>query len=200
MVEAGELEDGEAWELGLATSLYRLCDEQAELAQTLKGYHFPHLNGRPVKHLTDLIPLTEQEWVEVVKAAHVPLRDNTSAQAYARTLRKRIARLYPSDTLLAWVMPRKEVIADLKTDLEALQIQYIGDLYFGGRDAGPPELADQDDEETNALRQGYDRLLRFANTYPGLRVHELLNDQQLSADDKIEAIEGRLGFSSAHKN
>ena len=253
LVKAQELTDVEARRLGLTASLYQLCDEQADLAEKLKGHRFPHLNGRRLKHLTDLIPLEEQDWVEVVKGANPPFPDDTTPEAYAATLSKRIARLYPSDTLLARVTPRKEVVAGLNKDLEELQ-EYFGERQvfsvgpqfvdeldagvlpdglraefqnqkkpltdkaalsveeagskwkivdkgtvfhikvenqllnvcetkekqprFSRRDPVLPIENESDETKKQTLRQGYDRLLRLANTHPGLRLHELLDDQR----------------------
>ena len=92
MVEAGDLSDDEARELGLVTSLYHLCDEQADLAAALKDYQFPHLNGLPIERLTDLIPLEEADWQRALKDVNAQLHEGETVETYARRLRNRIER------------------------------------------------------------------------------------------------------------
>jgi hypothetical protein len=194
LVEAGELEDAEARELGLAISLYRLCDDQADLAGALKNHQFAHLDGKPIKHFTDLIPLEEHEWADVLKAANVTLPNNATTDEYAHGLSKRIARLFPSATLLARVIPRPEVVTELHRNLEQLQQHFGQELRFSNGAAGLPEPGGVDDGQLEALRRGHEKLLRFANTHPGLRLHECLEDEDLSADSKMQELEARVSL------
>ena len=102
---------------------------------------------------------------------------------------------YPSDTMLARVTPSEKTREGYEKELDKL-----GPLFerkpklFADGVLDPQDLDGFSARQKKAFREAFERLKRFANTHPGLRLHEVLDDQTLSPSDKMQRVNARLGL------
>ena len=116
LVDSGELTDDQATGIGLAAALYQLAGADDALARGLMGR---------VTVLRDLSALGPADLAGIVRAAGAVVPAGLGADAYGQVLAGRIARLYPTDVLLAR-LPRPsaerllEIVRGSNGELEGL--------------------------------------------------------------------------------
>ncbi|MCK5245166.1 MAG: hypothetical protein KAJ90_07845, partial [Desulfobacterales bacterium] len=108
-------------------------------------------------------------------------------------LAKKVENLYPSKVMLARVTSKA-------TDGVAQRLKTLQPLFerneklFGVDRFSALNVEDVDPEKRDDLRKAHARLKGMANTYPGLRIAEILDDPQLSTNDKKKQITARIGL------
>ncbi len=109
LVEANDLSEDQAKDLGLTASLFRLCDENLALAVELRP---------KVKHIKDLVVLGKGGWLTVLEEAKAQPPQELAPEAYASLLAKKIENLYPSLALSHRLIPRET--GDLEASIQEL--------------------------------------------------------------------------------
>ena len=224
LVNDEELEDGEAKALGLAASLYHLLDEDIDLAETIKKGSFPQIPGEKVGQIKDLVAFEKKDWLAVLEETDVTPPNGLQPEDYAALLTKKIENLYPSDVLMAriipkeirehsegieWLQPLFEKIeavlemvhiipkqtGELSKGIERLQSLFEKNkIVFGVAGFDSLNTAGIEADEAEELRKEHLTLKYFANTYPGLRLNEILDNRELSIATKTKHIQKRIGL------
>src|SRR6185503_1604078 len=101
LVKERTLEERDAKELGLTATLYHFADENFDLAGVLKDGEFHSVPGGRLSQVRDLVALSADDWRRAVVDAQVQPPDGLDRNAYAAQLQKKVADLFPTDTLLA---------------------------------------------------------------------------------------------------
>jgi hypothetical protein len=195
LVEAGDLEEREAKDLGLMVSLHGLLDDDVELAETIRTGSFPQIPQAKVERIEDLVAFDEGDWLAVLTQANTMPPRGLRREAYAAVLVKRIETLYPSQALWARMMPRET--SGLSEGIERLQPLFDkNEAPFAVDGFDSLDVEGIDPGEVDRLREAHARLTGLANSYPGLRLGELLDDGQLPPADKEARIAERVGLLS----
>ena len=193
LVEAETLQDQEARNLGLTASLYHLFDENLALANVVKQGTYSQIPGSRVAQIKDLVALKKKDWLTILTAAETTPPNGLALEDYATLLTKKMEYLYPTDALLARVVPRDN--GDLVTDMEKLQPLFErNDTLFGTDVSARLNVEGIDAGEAENLSRKHKRLARFANMYPGMRIGELLDDRGVSAAEKARQVGERVGL------
>ncbi len=193
MVASGELQDSEAKDIGLTVSLFQLFDEDEKLAEAVKKSDFPQLPQGKIHRLDELTAFDKEEWRALLEHAETEPPQEFSREGYAAFLAKKVENLYPSKTMLIRVTAK--ATDGVAKDLESLRPLFErNEPLFGREDFGNLIEPDTDPDTQEKLRQAHTRLRALANTYPGLRIAEILDDRQLPENAKEEAISARIAL------
>lgn len=157
LVEAGTVPEADARALGLTSSLSSLLGQDA-LVSAVGGFESPRLRGGRITTLSDLVQLRSEDWDALVRRPEVAVPEGRTAEEYAGELRERVARLFPTDALLARMLP-----------------------------ADPAEIREVLSEEEGRHVES------LASRFPGLGIAEIAADQQLSMDERVKRVTGRIG-------
>jgi len=191
LVKEDILTKKEAGDLGLTATVHTLVNDRVDLTETLRAMDFGALGGRRLEALSDLALLSIQDWKSAVDRSGTSLPEGVSAESYAKTLRRRATKLFPSEALMAKVLPSD--LDHLRAPLDRLRPlvrhnKKLFDTRFDDLDTSGVSAA-----VTEVQRAAHDELRRFANVNPGLGIISILNGNG-NAAQKIEAIEKRLGL------
>lgn len=192
MVEAGELTESEAKSLGLTVTLYNLLDDNLELVKTLKTDTYSSIPSGKIYHLEDLVSFDKADWLDILEQTEVQPPEGWSRKDYAALLAKKIENLYPSKVMLARMASKAgdSAIHDIN---DSLLLFEKNERPFS-TSFDDLNLAGVDETTVDRLRTSHTRLMGLANTYPGLEIHTILNNPQVSADDKAKQIQGRIAL------
>lgn len=192
LVETKKLSDQEANEIGLTTSLYRLFDESSALTEQVKTGKFSVVPGNEIKSIRDLTYFEENDWLNLIKGTNTIPPNGLKEEEYAKALNKKIEKLYPTDMLLVRLTPKNAV--ELAGDLETLRPLFEhNESVYTNRNFTNLDFTGLDASIKERTQAKHASLTRFANTYPGLHISEILDDRQLSTADKIAQVEERIG-------
>lgn len=196
LVETDELQENEAKQVGLAVSLYHLFDADMMLMEAVKSGTFPQLPQGSVIDIKDLVAFDTADWLDILQAQEdITLPDDLTTEEYAALLSKKIEKLYPSDTLLARL---------IRTDEDAIK-KHIGILQpvfdknetvFGVGRFKKMASEKSRPEETEKQGNAHSALLRLVNQYKGLKLAEILDNRELSAEDKAAQLSEKIGLLS----
>lgn len=105
--------------------------------------------------------------------------------------RVKVETLHPSGARMARITRRET--QRLAESIERLQpLLEKNKALFGTAGFDGLDVEGIDPREVDELRQDYGWLLRFANTHPGLHLHELFDGKKRSADDKMARVRERV--------
>ncbi|HZM78767.1 MAG TPA: neuraminidase-like domain-containing protein [Candidatus Limnocylindrales bacterium] len=165
LVDTGGLSDGQARDLGLTVSLYRLVDEDLALTHRLRD-SIEGLPGPRVDSVRDLVRLREGDWRRLLDEVDATLPVGLDRDQHARLLGKRIEALYPTDTLLARIEAQtlpaamRRFVAD-NDDVELLNLDYALDSPdVAGLNFGDLSVADR--HAVLGTMKGYQRVYALA--------------------------------------
>ncbi len=194
LVEAGTLHKTQARDLGLTANLYRLFDENMDLTATIKlREDITPTHERRIEQLTDLIALETEDWQTILTQADITPPQELSVADYAAVLSKRIETLYPSNTLVARVTPKDTETLAVEMGLELLQPLFMrNEAIFTAESFDSLNVEGLHPDQVTSLYNSYAYLQQFAQTYPGLRIQELLDDHSLSNPEKIVRLGDRV--------
>jgi hypothetical protein len=193
LVEADELQENEAKQVGLAVSLYHLFDADMMLMEAVKSGTFPQLPQGSVIDIKDLVAFDTADWLDILTQADSTPPDDLGIEEYAVLLSKKIEKLYPSDTLLARL---------IRTDENAIK-KHIGILQpvfdkketvFGVGSSKKMAIEKSKQGETEKQGNAHSALSRLVNQYKGLNLAEILDNRELSAEDKAAQLSERIGL------
>jgi hypothetical protein len=191
LVVDGALSTDEATRLGLATTVWRLAGD-LNVTRTMVRRRFARLGDRPARNLRDLARLDRSEVRAAVRAAKPDLAAGSSIDDYADQLRRQLARLYPTEALLA-ALPRPERDG-LASDLKALAVLRRRNPRVLGAAFDTLDTKGLRPQARAEARPAHERLRRLVNTSRGLRLDAILDDPELHADTSIARVLERLGW------
>ena len=191
LVEDGELEEKDAKELGLITSLNNLFDGNITLATSVKKGTFDKLPEGKLGRMDELVAFEKNDWLEILKESEVTPPQDLTQDAHAELITKTVEYLFSSKALLARMMSKET--SEIGNDLETLKPLFDrNERIFSVDRFVRLDQGDLDEDAIEKLHTAHTKLKRFANTYPGLRIKEILDDVQLSASEKQSQIHKRL--------
>lgn len=192
MVEDGDLTEPEAKSLGLTVTLNNLLDDNLELVKTLKTESFTGIPQEKIEQVEDLAVFDKAAWLEILEQSGNQPPEGWSREGYAALLAKKIESLYPGKVMLARLTPgaANGRIQDINETLRLFEKnEHPFSAAFNDLD-----LAGLDEVTVDRLRASRASLKGLANTYPGLGIHEILNNPQLPADAKDKRIQDHVGL------
>lgn len=189
LIKDQTLNDRQAKELGLTTSLFHIADQKFELAETLRKGQFTSVPGGKLTQVRDLIALRSEDWLKAIQSAKVQPPEGMDEGAYADELRRRTTQIFPTDALFARIPPTNA--KQLMTSLRQLKRVLDTNPAAFGRPFDTLALKGINPQDIPVLRSAYEDLERLANLHPGLGITAILNDGTSSAQ-KVRAIAKRL--------
>lgn len=199
LVQEGELQEQEAKTIGLMVSLYHLFDKDMQLAEAVKSGTFPQIPQGSLSHIEDLVTFDKTDWFAILSQAGTTPPNGLTREEYAAILTKKMETLYPSDALLARLIRTDD--ESFRTNMERLQPFFEKNEAIIGVDRFENlTIEDSHPEEVKKLKNSHDALVHFVNTYKGLKLEEILDNQELSVDDKAIQINERISLFSKFKS
>jgi len=127
LVATGALAEPDAAELGLTVSIYRLVDEDVRLTERLRGERVTGAPGERVSRIRDLARLREEDWRRLLDEVDATPPVGLNRDQQAALLTKRMEQLYPTEALVARVLPAgAPVVPDDPTGRHRLAATYPG--------------------------------------------------------------------------
>jgi hypothetical protein len=198
LVKEEKLTDQEAKSFGFAANLHQIVDQDINLTKTLIEQKFSNVSNCNVESLKSLAVFDSSEWLSLIQKAEITPPEGMTAEKYAITLTDRIAVLFPTDAFLARAKPLESTT--ISDNLEKLQpLIENNDNIFDKPGFNYLNTQGLDKAEIKSFENLYSQLKRLSNLYPGLRIESLLDDPQLSTNEKSEAISKRVGLLSSFK-
>ncbi|MFL6139751.1 MAG: neuraminidase-like domain-containing protein [Frankiaceae bacterium] len=197
LVQAGEIEPGQAEGLGLTATLYQLTDGDATLAKALRDVQVPGDKGDKggkgdkVAAVRDLAGLDASGWRDVLVRTGAQPADGLTVEGYAATLADRVARLFPTDAFLGRLPRPTDALADALHRLAPV-------LERSGTLSSPdPDVVDAGEpagDEADALRADHREVAGLVGSYPGLGLAQIVDDPKLPPADKVARIGERIAL------
>ncbi len=192
LVEAGQLTTEQATELGLASALYQLTDDNATLATAIRNSKLGSFQGKPISSTKDLAPLRAADWEAILSDNETALPKGVTRDRAATVLAERFAALHPE---LAFIgrLPRTDenaVAASFK-NLEPLLVKNSKVL---AADVKEPNIEGLAPDQIKQHETAHSQLKKLARAYPGLRLEEVLDDEQKPAAEKAATVARRVSL------
>jgi len=195
LLEEGELLEPEAKELGLAVSLYHLLDADIQLVEVVKTGSFPQLPQGNVTDVIDLVALDKTDWFDMLSQVGITPPNDLTLEKYAAILCKKIEILYPSDALMARLIRLDD--ETVRADLERLQPLFENNKKIIRIDKFDSlNIPKSQADEIKTLKNSHASMVHYVNRYRGFKLEDIIDNQQLSADDKAIQIGERVGLLS----
>ena len=100
LVSSGALSAAQAKTLGFTVALYKLTDENADLATAVKSGAFAALGNKAPESIDDLAKLSSADWSAFLASSKMTLPAGATQQSVAKALAARFALLSPNVALL----------------------------------------------------------------------------------------------------
>jgi hypothetical protein len=191
MVADGDLDENAALDLGLAASLHHLADGDESLIRAVREVELPELPGGRVRSPRDLVALDTSSWLSVLEEADADPPDGVSRARYAATLADRVARLFPTDSLLTRLRGTGDEVSEAIEQVTTLRDRN-DDVTSRRLDAF--DLTGLDADEIAALRDQHAVLAALAGSFPGLGLAEVFDDRSVPPADRVEEASRRIGL------
>jgi hypothetical protein len=192
LVDAGDLTDDEARDFGLASSLYSLADGNIDVAKILKTKTFSKLGKHRIKKIRDLAAFDSSDWLSVLQEADFKPPKGKTSETQAAMLSRKVAALYPTDAFLSRFKPREE--SEILKGLKRLKPLFEkNESIFAKSDFDRLNSEGLKKDKVKQLKEEHSQLKRLANSYPGLRISQLLDDPKLSPEERAGKAAERIG-------
>ena len=187
LVEHGQISAAEATSVGLATSIYRLVDEDQTLASAV-------LTSTPLKledgigGVQKLAGLDAGAWTEVVKTSGITPPGEMTAEQYGLLLAKRVEVAFPTASLRARLAtPQSPAVASAVREAEPALRQGSEVLTTGTVD-----LEQIDPTARDTVVRSLESLSTVVGSYAGLGLENILTDTTLPADERAQHVTKRV--------
>jgi len=182
----------EAKDLGLAVNLYTLFDSNYKLTEFVSKGNIPKMNGK-ASSLENFIALDKSDWEKLVTNAKIELPKEIKPKEYAEILYKKVEVLFPNETLVFRVLKREaKSITNALSNLKPLFDQ--NKEVFGITAFEDLKTDNLNSNEIKKLKSHYQNINRIIRVHPGLKIHEILNDNNLSVATKGKGVVERIGL------
>jgi hypothetical protein len=180
LVNEGVLTDNEAQELGFNANLYQLSSTNLNLVNALKN-----LGGEfSSASLKDLAPLSRQQWEDLLEQNVITPPAQANRADYAAFLHRQIEVLYPHD-VFRWQHRPVEANNFLGNLSQIAPLLAQNDRLFNGIPFSTLNLENIDPQTRPTVESAYTDLSQLANRYPGLELHGVLANRELSSQSKL---------------
>jgi hypothetical protein len=181
LVKSRALKRGQAAELGLVVSLYRLLDHDLvlteEVRERLRDLHDDLTADR-------LVELPAPTWEALLDGARMARAGSVDAAAYARVVTSRLEALQPAEALSARIAAAD---AEVQTsDLEAVDALAAGE-----------HALDHESGAADVRRASAEKVDRFVYRHPGLDLRALIRDTRTPAAERLERARTRIALVNA---
>ncbi len=192
LVKGKTLTDNQAKSLGLTANLYTLFDSNFELTEFASKGNIPKIRGK-IKSLQDLIALDKTDWGKLVVDAKTELPEDLEPQDYAEILYKKVENLFPGESLVFRISNTgSQSIRKGLTSLKPLLEQ--NDTVFGATAFEDLKTDNLTAAQIRKLKGQYQKLRSLVRIHPGLNLHEILDDKQLTIADRGKRVVERIGL------
>ena len=189
LVKDGALAEKDAAAVGLASSLYTILDDRAELVAAA---------GNGLKSPAELAKHSAADWERFITASKTRPPGDISSKDYAALLQGKVERLFPAESLAV----RNGAIDagkafDADAGLEAVRkhnpgVPVAGNPSLDGLDLSPLSAAQQ-----AKAAESHAETVGFANRFAGMRIASVLDDPSLSKPARKKEVTRRAGLASA---
>jgi hypothetical protein len=192
LVAEGKLSAERATELGFAAALYGVADEITQMAAAARNAKVPHLEGRVPSSTKDLAPLRAADWESILAEAKVTPPAGVTRERAAEVLADRLAFIHP-DVAFVGRLPKlnqSELVSAVKS-LEPLFARNSTIVVKPFEDLNTAGLSPDQIKQAGAAHA---KLRAFVQAYPGLRLGELMDNPQQTADTKAASVTRRASL------
>jgi Neuraminidase-like domain/Salmonella virulence plasmid 28.1kDa A protein len=181
------LSEKEAKELGVASNLYTLFDSSFELTEHVKK------TLPAVQSIEDLIRLGRSDWEKLVKDSKIELPGDLKQKEYAEVLYKKVENIFPEETLIQRISQVKA--NDISKGLGVLKtIIDKNEKVFGITSFDELKTDGISAKEVKKQKVQFEAIDKVAKMHPGLKLNEILNDNNLSNADIGKRVTERIGL------
>lgn len=192
LVAEKKLTQEQAAELGFASALYAIADDNAPLAGAMRNLDDASFGGRKPSSTADLASLRAADWNTVLAGAKVALPDGVTQDHAAQVLADRFATLHPAEAFVGRLpKSNQETIASQVQTLKPLfkrNTRVVG-LEFDALDTTSLSGSELQQQQTS-----HASLRSMAMAYPALRLEEVMDSPDLSAKDKAVTVSRRVSL------
>lgn len=186
LVNEGVLKAAEARDLTLNANLYRLSSGNLTLVQAIKG-------NAPLNSLEDLAGMNRADWEHLLLVSEIEPPAKVTRKQYAAFLRKQVERLYPHQTFKSQHRPVEA--GSFTQNLNRVAPLFdLNARLFGRIPFSALKLGDINPDDKPALEAAYQSLTRSANRNPGLQLSKVLNNRELSSQEKLTEFSRRVNL------
>jgi hypothetical protein len=191
-VGAGTLTERHAERLASAVALYRLADEDANLAGALLGEPISSNTSAGEAGVRVLAAWKSTDWAAFLAHQGKVSPAGLSTEDYSKFLANRIAALFPTDALIArLVSPTVDSLVD---DLEVLQPHLVENpLLLGKRTLRPLDIGQKPNMPDGSANSRLAKLRRTAFAFPGLGLADILKDTSEPSADRAHRVAAKVG-------
>lgn len=167
LTEDAVLTPAEAKRLGFMASVANLADGDIELA----GLFRSDMDLTP----ENLIRLTTQNWETMLQRTGTQAPEGYDIKSYAAELQRRVAELYPTETMYQRIMPRR--VEDYTEVLAATQSLFTRNTKVAGTAFDALNMTGVNETEKETQREGHTRLRSLARRHPGLGIAHIIDGE-----------------------
>ncbi|MDI3243122.1 neuraminidase-like domain-containing protein [Arthrobacter sp. AL08] len=173
----------EATSIGLATSIYRLVDEDTALAGTILK---TGAAGGAVATVRDLVDLNTEGWKAAIATAGITPPGGMDADQYALLLAARVEATYPTGAV------RARLAAPVTNDVSAAITTAKAVLDVGADVLGTPDLSGVSAQSLPNVQAALGSLAGLAGAHRGLGLEAIMADATLSAGERAKKVGQRV--------
>ncbi|WP_226776048.1 Tc toxin subunit A, partial [Arthrobacter sp. ES1] len=173
----------EATSIGLATSIYRLVDEDTALAGTILK---TGAAGGAVATVRDLVDLNTEGWKAAIATAGITPPGGMDADQYALLLAARVEATYPTGAV------RARLAAPVTNDVSAAITTAKAVLDVGADVLGTPDLSGVSAQSLPNVQAALGSLAGLAGAHRGLGLEAIMADATLSAGERANKVGQRV--------
>lgn len=184
--------DENAKDVRLVVNLYHLLDEDFNFTEYITTDQCEgHIK---INAIEDLIKLEKDDWYRIIKRVlRLKPPNNMTAQDYAELLTKRIETFYPNDIPQTYL--KFSEVDKILAELEILQPLFERNkTVFSNQEFGTLKTDYLTSIAKKNIHAAFTNLQKFVNRYPGMKMDQVLDEQELSIIKKIEKINKRVGL------
>ncbi len=187
LVDNGLMTDQDAQSVGVATSVFRLVDENQILASAVLENVELRLDAG-IDGVQQLTRLDADAWTEVVRTSSITPPGEMSAEQYGLLLNKRVESAFPTAALRARLTAPDPptVTAAIKEAEPALS--QGADVVRSGR----ADLEALDPQARDGVVRSLESLAAVAGSYAGLGLEEIIADTAASVEDRAQRVSKRV--------
>jgi len=192
LVSSGALSAAQAKTLGFTVALYKLTDENADLATAVKSGAFAALGNKAPESIDDLAKLSSADWSAFLASSKMTLPAGATQQSVAKALAARFALLSPNVALLGRLA--QPAATSVTVNLATLAPLYRLNSVVVGAGFSSLVKTGLAPEQLTTMGSAQAQLQQLANAYPGLALAAVLDDRTLDAATKGNTVTRRIGL------
>jgi hypothetical protein len=182
-------------DLLLTIDLSRLSGENIALIKALKT--------NKLKSMEDFVSWNKSDWAKLIKDHDIPLpKGEDSIDSYAENLRENIEKTFPTQHFLKRII-KNNYDSEIRALNSVSPLVKHNEMIIDGAsiDSSKIDWTDINSTDKETIEKDLDLLLAFSNSYGKLGIADIVNDKQMSLDQKNATITLRLSaLDTFYKN